>query len=263
VVVCSSSGGFFDTVWRLARRTLLRHNGRATKEARPVETLRIQVDHPSIDSVAGLWQAPAGAPRATLLLAHGAGAGMRHPFLEDVARGLCDAGFALLRFQYPYMERAEADGTAHPPDPMPRLEAAHTAALAEAERRAGGRVLMAGKSMGGRVASQLAAKGHDCTGLVFFGYPLHAPGRTDRPRSEHFAAICQPALFLQGTRDTLCDLELLRNALRRFGGSATLEVVADADHSFSVRKRETGQTRADVIADLVGRVVRWERGAFP
>jgi hypothetical protein len=188
---------------------------------------------------------------------------MRHPFLEDVAHGLCDVGFALLRFQYPYMERADADGVAHPPDPLPRLEAAHTAALAEAGRRAGERVLMAGKSMGGRVASQLAAKGHDCKGLVFFGYPLHAPRRTDRPRSEHFAAICQPALFLQGTRDALCDLQLLRSALCRYGGSATLEVVPDADHSFAVRKRETGLTHADVIADLVARVDRWEREAFP
>ena len=210
-----------------------------------------------------LWQAPNRKTRATLLLAHGAGAGMRHPFLEDVARGLVDLDFAVLRFQYPYMERAETERGTRPPDAMPRLEATHLAALAEAERRAGERVLMGGKSMGGRIASQLGAKGHDCNGLVFFGYPLHAPRRTDKPRSEHFAAICQPALFLQGTRDALCDLDLLRTALRRFGGKATLEVVEDADHSFEVRKRETGKTREDVIADLVARVDRWERDSFP
>jgi len=162
------------------------------------------------------------------------------------------------------MERAVREGRRLPPDRAPLLEAAHAAALAELERRVPGRphVLLAGKSLGGRMGTHLAAKGADCAGLVLLGYPLHPAGKPERERSEHFPAIVQPALFLQGSRDALCDLELLRPALERFGGRATLRVIDRADHSFAVPRR-TGRTAEDVRAELLAQVDAWERATFP
>ena len=231
----------------------------------PPTELRIPVEHPHVEHISALWQAPgsAGARESVWLLAHGAGAGMQHAFMADVAAGLARGGFGCLRFQYPYMERHSRDGVRRPPDPMGRIEAAHVLALRELERLApGARVILAGKSMGGRASSHLAAKGQDCAGLVFFGYPLHPPGKPDKLRSEHFAAICQPALFLQGTRDNLCRLDLLEAELPRWGGSVTLEVVEGGDHGFAV-PRSRGVSRDEVIADLIERAERWERATFP
>jgi len=207
---------------------------------------------------------PAGEPRdSAILLAHGAGFHLDSPWMAAVAAGLVARGFPVLRFNYPYRQRALTEGRQRPPDPTPVLEAAHAAALASlAERQPGRRLLLAGKSLGGRMATHLAAKGETCAGLVLLGYPLHPPKRTHRPRSEHFAAIAQPALFLQGTRDELCDLELLRPALARFGGQVTLEVIEDADHGFHVRKR-SGRTDEQVLAALLERIDRWERETWP
>jgi predicted alpha/beta-hydrolase family hydrolase len=188
---------------------------------------------------------------------------MDSAFLESVAHGLVARGFPVLRFQYAYRERAEREGKNKPPDATPLLERAHAAAFAELERRAPAkRLLLAGKSMGGRIGTHLAAKGWAAAGLVLFGYPLHPPRRPERERSEHFAAVVQPALFLQGTRDALCDLALLRRALARYGGRATVEVVDDADHGFHVRK-SSGRTDAEVLEALLARVDRWERETFP
>jgi predicted alpha/beta-hydrolase family hydrolase len=207
---------------------------------------------------------PEGPERASaILLAHGAGFHLGSPWMEGLAHALVRRGFPVLRFNYPYRERALREGRQRPPDPTPRLEEAHAAALAELERREPGkRVLLAGKSLGGRMATHLAAKGETCAGLVLFGYPLHPPKRQHRPRSEHFAAIAQPALFLQGTRDSLADLDLLRECLARFGGRVTLEVIEGADHGFAVPKR-IGKSVEEVREDLVGRVDRWEREVFP
>jgi hypothetical protein len=233
----------------------------------PPTELRIPVEHPHVEDVSALWHAPgsagAAARKSVWLLAHGAGAGMRHAFMQSIADGLASLGFGCLRFQYPYMERHSRDGVRRPPDPMARIEAAHVSALRELERLApGARVILAGKSMGGRASSHLAAKGHDGAGLVFFGYPLHPPGKPDKLRSEHFAAICQPALFLQGTRDNLCRIDLLQAELPRWGGRATLEIVAGADHGFAV-PRSQGVSRNEVMRDLIERADRWERATFP
>lgn len=216
------------------------------------------------ETLSAVLDRPAGAERASaILLAHGAGFHLGSPWMEALAHGLVGRGFPVLRFNYPYRERALREGRQRPPDPTPRLEEAHARALTELERRvAGKRVLLAGKSLGGRMATHLAAKGEACAGLVLFGYPLHPPRRTRAPRSEHFAAIAQPALFLQGTRDALADLELLRECLTRFGGRVTLDVIEGADHGFAVPKR-MGIGSAEVLEDLVGRVDRWERGVFP
>jgi predicted alpha/beta-hydrolase family hydrolase len=207
---------------------------------------------------------PAAAARASaILLAHGAGFHIDSPWMAEVARGLVAHGFAVMRFNYPYRERALREGRARPPDRTAVLEEAHAAALAELARRAGTRrILLAGKSLGGRISTLIAAKGERAAGLVLFGSPLHPPGKPERPRSEHFPAICQPALFLQGTRDEFADLGLLQAALERYGGRATLEVVVGADHGFGVPKK-LGTSSADVRASLLERVARWERETFP
>ena len=227
------------------------------------EELTLEVPH-EVDRVTALWDRPAGRARGrSVLLAHGSGADMRAPFLESMAVGLCARGFAVLRFRYPYMERMAREGRRRPPDRAPVLEAAHAAVLAHLlEREDGRRPILAGKSLGGRMSTHLAAKGADAAGLVLFGYPLHPPRRTERRRSEHFPALVQPALFLQGTRDELCDLSLLREALGTYGGQATLEVVEGADHGFDVLIR-SGRTRAQVQAQLLDAVDRWERPTFP
>ena len=223
------------------------------------ETLELSVDHPRIDSVQARFEAPATPPRAAVLLAHGSGLHMDSPFQEAIAAGLLAQGFSVLRFNYPYRELALREGKNRPPDRAPVLEAVHEQALlALRERSAGIRVVLAGKSLGGRISTHLAAKDESCSGLVLLGYPLHPAGKPEKLRHEHFPAIVQPALFLQGTRDALCDLALLRSALQRFGGRATLEVIEDADHSFHVRK-SSGRDDAGVLKELLSAIDTWER----
>jgi len=227
------------------------------------EELTLEVPH-EVERVSALWDRPAGRARPrSVLLAHGSGADMRSPFLESMAVGLCARGFAVLRFRYPYMERMLREGGRRPPDRAPALEAAHAAVLEHLlEHDDGRRPLLAGKSLGGRMATHLAAKGADAAGLVLFGYPLHPPRRTEKRRSEHFPALVQPALFLQGTRDDLCDLGLLREALGTYGGAARLLVVEGADHGFDVLVR-SGRTRDEVHAQLLDAVADWDRATFP
>ncbi len=224
----------------------------------------LPVDHPHVEAVAALFDEPAGAPRGSaFLLAHGAGSHMEHPGLAALARGLAAHGFAVLRFDYAYRERARRAGRPFPPDARERLEHVHERARAELERRVPGRrLILAGRSMGGRIGSHLAATGAACAGLVLVGYPLHPPGRPELRRDEHFAAIAQPALFLQGTRDELCDLALLEESLQRYGGRVTLEVIQGADHGFHV-PRSSGRTDAQVQEQLLERIERWERETFP
>lgn len=216
------------------------------------------------ETLSACFDTPEGAARpSALLLANGAGTHLDAPWMATLAQGLVAHGFPVLRFNYPYMERSQREGRARPPDRSAVLEEAHAAALAALVERAGGRrLILAGKSMGGRMSTHLAAKGERCAGLVLFGYPLHPPGRPEKPRSEHFAAIAQPALFLQGTRDEFAELELLRAALTRYGGQATLEVIDDADHGFHVRK-SSGRGDEEVRTFLLERVARWERETFP
>lgn len=204
-----------------------------------------------------------GARASAILLAHGAGFHMDAPWMTAVAQGLVARGFPVLRFDYPYKERARRAGRDVPPDRQGVLEEAHAAALAALSARAEGcRLLLAGKSMGGRISTYLAAKGEPCAGLVLFGYPLHPPKQPARLRSEHFPAIAQPALFLQGTRDEFAELALLEQALARYGGRATLEVIQGADHGFHVLK-SSGRDDDEVREFMLERVARWERETFP
>src|SRR5947199_9343968 len=191
-----------------------------------------------VGDVSGLWLRPDGA-RVLYVLAHGAGAGMRHPFLESIAQGLAERSIATLRYQFLYMERR-----ARRPDPPAVAAATVRAAVAEAARVAPGLPLIAGgKSFGGRMTSTAQAEAPlpGVRGLVFFGFPLHPPGRPDDKRAEHLAQVRIPMLFLQGDRDEFADLKLLRPVVQRLGERATLHLVEVRDHSFHVLKR-SGRT---------------------
>ncbi|HYT05717.1 MAG TPA: alpha/beta family hydrolase [Gemmatimonadales bacterium] len=217
--------------------------------------LRIPVGE-GLGEVSGLLLRPDGA-RLLYVVAHGAGAGMRHPFLEVVAQGLAERSIATLRYQFPYMERR-----AGRPDPPGVAAATVRAAVAEAARRAPGLPLVAGgKSFGGRMTSTAQAEEPlpGVRGLVFLGFPLHPPGRPGDKRAEHLAQVQVPMLFLQGTRDDFADLKLLQPVVKRLGKRATLHLVDGGDHSFKVLKR-SGRTDADVMGELVEAIVKWSAG---
>ena len=203
--------------------------------------------------VSGLLLRPDGA-RLLYVLAHGAGAGMRHPSLESISRRLAERRIATLRYQFPYMEQRR-----HRPDPPAVAAATVRAAVIEAARVAPGLPLVAGgKSFGGRMTSTAQAEAPlpGVRGLVFLGFPLHPPGRPGDSRAEHLAQIQIPMLFLQGTRDDFADLKLVNPMVKRLGDRATLHPVEGGDHSFHVLKR-SGKTDTDVMADLVGRIADW------
>ena len=214
--------------------------------------LRIAVGERGGD-VSGLLLRPDGA-RLLYVLAHGAGAGMRHPFLETVARLLGERGIGTLRYQFPHMERR-----ASRPDPPAVAAAAVRAAAAEAARLAPGLPLVAsGKSFGGRMTSTAQAEEPlpGVRGLVFLGFPLHPPGRAGDQRAEHLAQVQVPMLFLQGTRDDFADLTLLKPLIKRLGQRATLHLVEGGDHSFHVLKR-SGRTDADVMGEIADAIAEW------
>jgi uncharacterized protein len=194
--------------------------------------------------------------RATslLVLAHGAGAGMNHSFMSAIANRLAADGVAAFRYQFPYMEQKRGV-----PDKQPMLTATVAAAVAMAAQLAPDLPLFAGgKSMGGRMTS-LAASEHKLEavkGLIFFGFPLHPPKRPSIKRAEHLKLVKQPMFFLQGTRDDLADLTLLRPICESLGPQTKLQVIEGADHSFHVLKR-SGKTDAEVLGELSGTVKAW------
>ena len=192
--------------------------------------------------------------RACYVLAHGAGAGMTHPFMGAVAQGLADRGVATLRYQFPYMER----GSRRPDTPRV-AHAAVRAACAEAAQRLPDLPLFAGgKSFGGRMTSQAQAESPlpGVCGLVFLGFPLHPAGKPSDERAAHLAEVDVPMLFLQGSRDELASLELLRPLVKRLGARAMLHVFDDADHSFHVPAR-SGRKDAEVLAEALDVVAAW------
>lgn len=214
---------------------------------------RLVVEVPGAGAVSALLVAVPD-PAALYVLAHGAGAGMAHPFMGAVAQGLAARGISTLRFQFPYMER----GSKRPDAPRVATEAVR-AAVEEAGRRMPGLVLVAGgKSFGGRMASQAqaAAPLPGVAGLAFLGFPLHPAGRPDDARAAHLAHTQVPLLFLQGTRDALADPPLMRALARRMGPRATLAFLDDADHSFHVPSR-SGRTDDEVLAQMLDKLARW------
>jgi predicted alpha/beta-hydrolase family hydrolase len=203
--------------------------------------------------VSALLLRPTNA-RCLLVLAHGAGAGMAHPFLEALARELGAAGVATFRYQFPYMEQRR-----RVPDSPGLLTATVAGAVRAATEAAPGLPLLAGgKSMGGRMTSQASAQ-HPLAGvrgLVFFGFPLHPPNRPGTKRADHLMGVGVPMLFLQGTRDEFADLSLLRPICEKLGSRATLHIIDGADHSFHVLKK-SGKTDSGVLSELVQTAAAW------
>lgn len=209
----------------------------------------------SRSGVSAVWIAPKGSV-AWLIVAHGAGAGMDHPFLAGFCRAMAEHGVATARFDFHYMNAGRRS-----PDAEPSLRAAWNEAFTGVRAMAGAvPVLAGGKSLGGRIASLCVADGMDAAGLVFLGYPLHPPGKTERLRAEHLARITVPMLFLQGTRDPFAQPELLAKVLEQLGERATLVPIEGGDHSFNVRgvkadPREVGAGLAEHAGPFIRRVV--------
>jgi predicted alpha/beta-hydrolase family hydrolase len=203
--------------------------------------------------VSGLLEIPPKA-RACYVFAHGAGAGMAHPFMAAVASELAERGIATLRYQFPYMEQGSKR-----PDAPKLAHATVRAAVAEASRRAPDLALFAGgKSFGGRMTSQAqaAAPLPGVRGLVFLGFPLHAAGKPSDERAKHLFDVRIPMLFLQGTRDDLADLQLLQPIVDKLGANATLKRFQDADHSFHVPAR-SGRKDPEVRAEVLDALADW------
>lgn len=219
--------------------------------APPAERLTIGVG--ASHEVSGLFERPSCA-RAVLVLAHGAGAGMEHPSMQAVATELAERGIATLRYQFPYMERKSRR-----PDPPALCHATVRAAVAEAARLAPDLPLIAGgRSFGGRMTSQAQAQSPlpGVAGLVFLAFPLHPAGRPGTDRAAHLREVRVPMLFLQGTRDELADLALLRPLVEGLGARATLHLLQDADHSFHVPAR-SGQKDSDSRAEALDALSGW------
>jgi predicted alpha/beta-hydrolase family hydrolase len=223
-------------------------------QSEPAKKLSITVNETS--KVSGLLLAPP-QPKSCLVLAHGAGAGMAHPFLAAVAAGLAGRGIATLRYQFPYMERGSKR-----PDPPKLAQATVRAAAGEARALLPHIPLIAGgKSFGGRMSSQAqaAAPLPGVRGLAFLGFPLHPAGRPSSERGEHLFQVQIPMLFLQGTRDALADLRELEPLCKALGARAALKLFPEADHSFHVPAR-SGQKDKDVLNELLDTLAAWSGG---
>jgi len=213
----------------------------------------VSIDVDAGRRVSGLLLLPAKA-RCCYVLAHGAGAGMNHPFMAVVADELAERGIATLRYQFHYMEQGSRR-----PDPPALAQAAVRAAVAAAGKLARGLPLIAGgKSFGGRMTSQAqaAASLDGVRGLAFLGFPLHAAGKPSNDRARHLLDVKVPMLFLQGTRDTLADLAMLRPVVKGLGKRATLCLFDEADHSFHVPAR-TGRKDPEVRGEVLDALAEW------
>ena len=201
--------------------------------------------------VSGLLQAPREA-RACCVLAHGAGAGMTHPFMTAIAKGLAERGTATLRYQFPYMEQGSKR-----PDAPKLAQATVRAAVLEASRLPLA-LFAGGKSFGGRMTSQAQAQAPlpGVRGLVFLGFPLHPPGRPSDERGKHLGEVQIPMLFLQGTRDDFANRQLLEALCDQIGARASLKLFQDADHSFRVPAR-TGRSDSEVRVELLEALADW------
>lgn len=217
------------------------------------KTQELKLDIERIGTVSAILTQPDNA-RACYVLAHGAGTDMRHASMDKIAEGLAGRGIATLRFNFPYMEKRLGR-----PDQPAVAHAAIRAAVEEAARLCPGLKLVAGgKSFGGRMTSQAQSKAPlpDVKGLAFLGFPLHADKKPSTERAEHLAQVEIPMLFLQGTRDGLADLGLLKPVIDGLGPKATLHEVAGGDHSFAVLKK-SGRTNEEALAEVLDTLTAW------
>jgi predicted alpha/beta-hydrolase family hydrolase len=225
----------------------------------PVEPEDLTIKANELDAViAMLYAAPKKLRLGiTLILGHGAGAGQLHPFMRLFASGLAERGIDTLTFNFVYMEQRRSV-----PDPKAKLESCYLAVIDAATRHKklkGNRLAIGGKSMGGRIASQVAAQpesGREIAALVFLGYPLHPPGRPDKLRDAHLPEIKAPMLFVQGSRDTFGTPEELRAVFKKHHLSPTLHVVEGGDHSLKVPKT-LGPPQDQVYASVMDTIAGW------
>jgi predicted alpha/beta-hydrolase family hydrolase len=216
----------------------------------------LKIDVPNHGGVSALLDRP-GDAWLLYVLAHGAGAGMRHRFMESIVAALFVRGVATLRYQFPYMEA----GSKRPDVPVVAEATVRAAAEMATELAGGIPVVAGGKSFGGRMTSGAAAKSlPEVRGLVFLGFPLHPPGKPAIDRAEHLDSVKAPMLFLQGTRDQFAQRDLITALCRRLGSRATLHLIEEGDHSFNVPKR-TGRSFA-VIDELADTMVRWAESSI-
>jgi uncharacterized protein len=203
-----------------------------------------------LDRLGAIGYPAEGGADAVLVLAHGAGAGQKHPFMVATANGLAARSISVVTFDFPYMRERR-----HVPDKAPVLEGAFREAIEAASEWSGEtRVFIGGKSMGGRMATHLGAQGlDDLRGIVALGYPLHPPGRPDKPRTEHLSSIRVPVLIVQGERDTFGTPDELRPAIATMKAKVTLHVVKGGDHSLTVR----GRRKEDAFTEVLDRVTGW------
>ncbi|MEO0649964.1 MAG: alpha/beta family hydrolase [Planctomycetota bacterium] len=225
------------------------------------ETFEIDVAQDPPGTVRAAWDLPArDAGGCVVVLAHGAGLPHDAAFMVGIGERLAAQGLPTLRFDYPYATRMAREGRRFPPNPMPKLEAAHRRAVEVARERFAGRpLLLAGKSMGGRVSSHLAAGGEEAAGCVLLGYPLHPPKKPENLRVEHFGGLKLPCLFLQGTRDALAPLETLEAHLGAIPGPVTMHVIEGADHGFAVPKK-LGRSEHEVLDELAAAIATFAAG---
>ena len=209
-------------------------------------------------TIDGLLTKPRGA-KAHFAMAHGAGAGMRHAFLEEISERLAAHRVATFRYEFRYMAQGRRR-----PDPPRLLQERVREAVGSARQKAGGLPLFAGgKSMGGRMTSLAFADSplDGVGGLVFLGFPLHAPGRVGAKRADHLDAVPVPMLFIQGTRDSLADLDHIERVTSRLGARARLHVVDGGDHSFKVLKK-LGRDPSEVMEDIAVTIATWMDGVL-
>jgi len=209
-------------------------------------------------TISGLWLGP-DRPKAVCVIAHGAGAGMRHRFLEATAKGMALRGLASLRYQFPSMEA----GRSRPDTPKVATSAVRAAVAAAENLAPGVPVFAGGKSFGGRMTSTAEAEAHldDVRGLFFLGFPLHPPGKPSDERGVHLASVGVPMLFLSGTKDDFATLPLLEPQVARLGAMATLRLFQDADHSFHVPKA-SGTTDAETLDAVLDSLSGWIDGVL-
>jgi predicted alpha/beta-hydrolase family hydrolase len=219
---------------------------------------RVRIPLNEKEKVSAVAAAPANFQeenRIGVILAHGAGNDMENPLIVSLADGLAATGFLTLRFNFPYKEKGR-----RAPDPQKKLVQTWQQVLRFLQNHSDPgpqKIIAAGKSMGGRVASQMAADGElAADGLVFLGYPLHSPGQKDKLRDAHLYDLRVPLLFFAGTRDTLCDLDLLHKVLKRLKAEWDLEVIEGGDHSFGLPK-SAAISQQKVYDQILDRMIDW------
>lgn len=222
-----------------------------------MENQKVSIEVGEAGEVSAVISIPDGYSGETgIIFAHGAGNDMNHPLIVFLAESLAEEGYLALRFNFPYREKDRKS-----PDSQEVLSSTwlHAVDFLKQHRYRPKRIIAAGKSLGGRIASQLAAEGRlSVERLILLGYPLHAPGRKDKLRDRHLYDIGIPMLFFAGTRDSLCDLELLKKVLPQLNTEWELEIVQGGDHSFNLPK-SLGKSQRDVEAQILAETLKWLR----